>query len=299
MEKRRDDIEEKSKELVKTPVEDLTELKKELQRLRELKKQKILKEKNQQNQTTLEKEKIVNSEPTPLDTFEERLNEIDDFITKSLEQMETNNYAENAKYIETELQTLEQEIIGEKGLIEEELNPYEKLLEVYPWLEQPKYEFMYSMPNVKKKPTDFESWKTEWAKVVFDYAKFAILHILHIRQLYSEKPFSNFEDRQKAIKEIAEELVAQDLAQFISKKKERLRVYWRTLDLWAQDIYDWAIEFGKLEPILIFEIREAKREFSNLPKSDLEEIFKMLSKDDKGSIIKADDGQLALKIKLE
>jgi len=73
----------------------------------------------------------------------------------------------------------------------------------------------------------------------------------------------------------------------------------RNLEIWAEDIYNWALEFGKLDPILIFEIREADREFSNLPKLDLEEVFRILSKDNRGFIIKTDDDQIAFKIKLE
>ena len=117
--------------------------------------------------------------------------------------------------------------------------------------------------------------------------------------MYTEKPFANFNDRKKAIQEIARELVDQELAKFLSKKEEQLRIYWRTLDLFADDIYEWALDNGKLEPILIYEIRESKLEFSTLPKVDLEEIFRILSKDDRGNIIKLDDGQVAFKIKLE
>jgi hypothetical protein len=147
--------------------------------------------------------------------------------------------------------------------------------------------------------SDYHSWKKEWAKVLFDYAKCSVLHIVHLRELYSEKPFLNFDDRKLSIKKIAKELVNQELAKYISKKKERLRVYWKTLDIFAEDLYEWALDQGKLEPILIYEIRESDEEFSKLPTVEIEEIFEILVKDNKGHIIKLDDGQLAFKIKLE
>jgi hypothetical protein len=159
---------------------------------------------------------------------------------------------------------------------------------------------MYSVPNKKKDPSDYESWRVEWGKVMFDFAKYAILHIIYLREVISEKPFSNFRNRQEAVKEIAEELVSQQQASYISKKKEKLRVYWKSLEFWAHNLYDWAIDIGKLEPILMFEIRESNQNgLSNLPKDDLEEVFRILSKSDRGSIVKTDDGQFAFKIKLD
>lgn len=303
MERQKDKSTERSKEIRKTTEEELEVLRKELQRLRELKRQKELNEQKavQESELTTEKEEIKPEieEKTDVDDIEDRLDEIDKFLLKQFEQIDESTYEQHSDYIESQLQVLEEEIVGEKGLIEIELSPYEKLLNDYPWLEEAKYEFMYSIPNKKKNPSDYESWRTEWAKVLFDYAKCAILHILYLRQLYSEKPFSNFQDRQKAIKKIADELVEQKLAKFLSKKEEKLRIYWKTLDLWAVDLYDWALDFGKIEPILIYEIREAQKEFSNLPKLDIEEIFRILSKDNRGTIIKTDDGQIAFKIILE
>ncbi|MFX1260070.1 MAG: hypothetical protein ACFFAN_19645 [Promethearchaeota archaeon] len=302
MERQRDKTKEDLEEVKKATKEELEVLRRELERLKELKRQKELKkaEAPKKKADTLEKEKVKPefNEKSKGDDVEARLNQIDTLLFKQFEQIDQNTYEQQADYIESQLQVLEEEIVGERGLIEKELSPYEKLLNEYPWLEEAKYEFMYSIPNKKKNPADYESWKTEWAKVLFDYAKYAILHILYLRQLNSEKPFSNFQDRQRAIKEITDRLVEQKIAKFLTKKKDKLRIYWKTLDLWAEDLYNWALDFGKIEPILIYEIREAKQEFSNLPKFDLEEIFKILSKDNRGSIIKTDDG-IAFKIKIE
>ncbi len=303
MERQSEKPKEASEEIQKVADKELEVLKKELERLRELKRQKELKEKEALKETPIDlKDEAMKTEQIykgNLEEIEERLNDIDKYLLKQFEQMDKSTYSENAGYIESQLQKLEEEIVGEKGVIEKELSPYEILLEQYPWIEEPKYAFMYSIPNKKKNPSDYESWKTEWGKVLFDYAKCAILHIIYLRELYTEKPFSNFEDRKQAIREIAQELVDQELAKFLSKKKEALRIYWKTLDVWASNLYDWAIDNGKLEPILLYEIRESKEEFSYLPKIDLEEIFRILSKDDRGNIIKLEDGQIAFKIKLE
>ena len=158
---------------------------------------------------------------------------------------------------------------------------------------------MFSLPNKKIDLKDYESWKSEWSKVLFDYARYAILHILYLRKLESEKPFSNFDNRNSALKELAEELVNKEQAEWLSKSKEKLRVYWKSLDNWAEEIYDWAMEISPLEPILLFEIRESNKDFNTLPHNDIIKIFKMLEKDKRGKIIKLDDGQLSFKIKIE
>jgi len=158
---------------------------------------------------------------------------------------------------------------------------------------------MYSIPNKKNSIKDYESWKNEWSKVLYDYARYAILHILYLRKLESEKPFSNFEDRHTALQEIAQALVDKKQAEWLSKSKEKLRVYWKSIDNWAEEIYEWAMEISPLEPILVFEIRESNKEFSNLPNEDLIKIFKILEKDRRGKIIKSDDGQISFKIKIE
>ena len=153
---------------------------------------------------------------------------------------------------------------------------------------------MYFIPDNEK---DMGSWKTEWSQVLFDYAKYAVLHILYIKEISSKKPFSKFKKRIKAVKTIAEELIDQNLAKWIGKKKQlKLRVYWRDLEAWADDIYTWCIEQGKLEPVMIYEIRESNKQFSNLPKEDLREVYEILAEQNRGRIIELDNNKLAFKI---
>ena len=296
---------EKPEDLVKQEKEksekELDELKKELARLKELKRQKEL---ERTKTTDTEEDSEENEEEGETSTFrseeiEARLDKIEDFLTSKLGEVDIKAYQQNAEEVEKELQLIEREIVGEKGVVSKEVSTYELLINDYPWLEEKRYIFMYSLPNKKKDLKDFESWKSEWSKILFDYARYAILHILYLRKLESEKPFSSFEDRTESLKEIAEELVQKQQAEWLSKSKEKLRVYWKSLDNWAEEIYEWAMEISPLEPILIFEIRESNKEFSNLPKEDIIKIFKMLEKNDKGKIIKLENGQISFKINIE
>ncbi|MFX0009005.1 MAG: hypothetical protein ACFE9R_01715 [Candidatus Hermodarchaeota archaeon] len=284
-------IAEKEKEFEK----ELEELKKELARLKELKRQREL-EKQEANES---KEIATSEDVLPSEEIESRLDKIEDFLTSKFGEIDEKAYKFNAEQIEQELKTIEYEIIGEKAAVTKEISTYDLLINEHPWLEESRYVFMYSIPNKKTDLKDYESWKQEWTKVLFDYARYAILHILYLRKLESEKPFSKFEDRSTALQEIADGLVDKKQAEWLSKSKEKLRVYWKSLDNWAEEIYRWAMEISPLEPILIFEIRDSNKPFSTLPNDDIIKIFKMLEKDKKGKIIKLENGELSFKLKIE
>jgi len=299
MERQKEKAEEEAKvieEVKEKPERELDGLRKELTRLKELKRQKELKEIESKSEELVSE---ASSEGLPSDEIEARLNKIEDFLTSKLGEIDQKAYEQSAAQIDKELRELELEIVKERGAVTKEVSTYEMILNDYPWLEEKRYIFMYSLPNRKTDLKDYESWKNEWSKVLFDYARYAILHILYLRKTESEKPFSNFEERKKALEEIAEELINKEQAEWLSKSKEKLRIYWKSLDNWAEEIYEWAMEISPLEPILIFEIRESNKEFSNLPNEDIVKIFKMLEKEKRGRIITLDDGQISFKIKIE
>ena len=276
MERQREKPAEVPEEVKEKAEKELEELREELSRLKRLKKEKEELEIEATQKHIIKEDEI---KATELDYIEEQFDKLEDILSSKLGEIDTKVYQKHADQIESELQTLEEEIIGEKGLIERKLTAYENLLEAYPWLEEERKKIMYDMPDKNKNKNDYTSWKTEWAKVLYDYARFAILHIIYTRELVSHKPFMNFTKREQYIKEIAEELISQNQAKWLSKKKESLRVYWKTLEVWSDEIWKWAYENGKIEPIMIYELREAKQEdFSNLPLEDLEEIFKILAK---------------------
>ncbi len=295
MERQKVKPKEVPKEVKEKADKELEDLRKELARLNVLRSQQA-KERQEAIQEAGTEE--ITEEETS-EEIEARLDKIEDFLTSKLGEIDQTAYKQNAIQIEKELQEIELEIIREKGVVVREISTYELLLNDYPWLEEKRYVFMFSLPNKKTNLKDYESWKSEWSKVLFDYARYAILHILYLRKLESDKPFSNFEDRNSALKILAEELVNKEQAEWLSKSKEKLRVYWKSLDNWAEDIYDWAMEISPLEPILIFEIRESNKAFNTLPNNDIIKIFKILEKDKRGQIIKLDDGQLSFKIKIE
>lgn len=200
--------------------------------------------------------------------------------TKTLEQ------------IETELARLETEVAKEAQ--EKVLTTYEKLKEIYPWITEERSAFMYTIP-ANAKSQDFASWQEEWSRVLCDYARLALLHVLYMKKLVGEPPFSNFRERDRAVQEIANYLVGKKLARWITKGKEELRVLWKSMEEMAGDVEQWAIENAGDQPIIMQELKDAGQVFSTLPDEEWDEIFKILKKKKKISMIKLDSGQEAIK----
>ncbi len=198
--------------------------------------------------------------------------------------------------IDKEIQKLEEEIELEQTKAAVVVSVFDRLCEEYTWLKEPAYGFMYSMPNKKKNKKDFESWLDDWSKVLFDYAQIAAKHIIYTKELLSDKPWSDFKDRTIVIQELADGLIRQKVAEFLDKKKERLRIYWKSLEAWADLIVKWAVDIAFLEPIFIEDIREANQEFSTLPEDDINKIFNIIAKQGKADKVKIDD-KFAIKIK--
>jgi hypothetical protein len=237
MERQRDKSKEVPKETKEKAEKDIEELRKELLHLKEIKKEKEQLEKEAAQKHIINEEDLKIAD---LSYIEEEFDKLENILNTQEGDIDSKIYQKHAEQIETELQELEEEILGEKGLIEKKLTAYEELLKTYPWLQEERKSFMYTMPDKNKQKNDYTSWKIEWAKILFDYARFTVLHIIYIRELNSQKPFSDFTNREQYIVEIAEELIDQKQAKWLSKKKEKLRVYWKTLEVWSDEIYQWA-----------------------------------------------------------
>ncbi|MHA1729363.1 MAG: hypothetical protein ACTSWY_11605 [Promethearchaeota archaeon] len=275
----------KKKERIKTDKDDqyLGEIDAELSNLeselakeidgKELKKMQILRK---------EKEKIHDRSETI-----ERISqtELDNKLSK-----------EEMAEVDAELEKLEKQMELEQNKAAVIVSLFDQLCEEHNWLKEPQYGFMYSMPNKKKNKEDFESWRDDWSKVLFDYAKIASDHIIYSKELLSEKPWSDFKDRTNAIQEISEKLIKKKIAEWLGKKKERLRIYWRSLETWADAIISWVHRDAITEIILINDIRESGEDFSSLPEEDLIKIFKIIEKMGRGEIHKLKDGQVAITI---
>jgi len=160
--------------------------------------------------------------------------------------------------IEKELKKLEQKIIKEQYKAAISVSIFDKLCEEYQWLKQPQYSFMYVMPNKKQDKNNFQTWLDDWKKVLLDYARISVQHIIYFKKLLSEKPWSEFRNRTEALSEIIEALVKDKMAMFLDKQKEKIRIYWNSLENWANIIVNWAHENAYTDQYLL-KISEMQR----------------------------------------
>lgn len=165
------------------------------------------------------------------------------------------------------------------------------LRSMHDWLDDVRYEFMYNPPPENKK-SDYKEWLEEWSKIMFDFAKIEKKHVIYVQELLNRKPFQGLRTGKEAIIDIGDNLAKKKLAIWVVKK-EKLRVYWKSLDEWASVIYDWAYKNAKTEPLFVYDLKEEHESFSDLPEEEFPEIFKILEKEKKGKVVKSSDKKLA------
>nr|MDO8086279.1 hypothetical protein [Candidatus Sigynarchaeum springense] len=171
------------------------------------------------------------------------------------------------------------------------------LRSMHDWLDDVRYEFMYNPPPENKK-ADYKEWLDEWSKIMFDFAKIEKKHAIYVQELLNRKPFQALRTGKDAIINIGDDLVKKRLAIWVVKK-EKLRVYWKSLDEWAGVIYDWAFKNAKTEPLFVYDLKEEHESFSDLPEEEFPEIFKILEKQKKGKMVKSSDKKLAIVFDLQ
>ncbi|TFF86541.1 MAG: hypothetical protein EU551_01145 [Promethearchaeota archaeon] len=182
------------------------------------------------------------------------------------------------------------EEIEKKTVKEKEL---EKLWKLYEWASNTeKFPWMYWIPDkdsgIKNWKENFESWKNDWSKFTIDWARVFILHILDMYEIAKEKPYISLNDRERAIDIIFKELVEMKrgktkIAKWTDKDKNKIRLYWRSLDEWANIFYNWAFEGGG-DIFTLIDLRNLEEEipgFGTLPEDDLREIIDILVKQKK------------------
>ena len=94
----------------------------------------------------------------------------------------------------------------------------------------------------------------------------------------------------------SEKNVINKTAEWLDKKKEKLRIYWKSLEAWADAIVDWAHNNAYTEPLFVQDIISANETFSNLPQEDIVKVFNIIDKNGQGSKTKLKNGDLVITI---
>lgn len=154
-----------------------------------------------------------------------------------------------------------------------------QLKEILPeWIDKP---WMYVTPEHQKQ---LDSWCADWSNFIMEYARINIKHIIHIEEERAKYPFNNKTSKKKLdreqLQEIGDYIVAQEMGIWWDKKKIRLRLYWRTLDEWADIIYEWSIKTGRAASaervMTLFDVQNAGQTWSTIPQEDLKRIFEIM-----------------------
>ena len=170
-----------------------------------------------------------------------------------------------------------------------------QLKEILPeWIDKP---WMFVTPEHQKQ---LDSWCADWSNFIMEYARINIMHIMHIEEERSKYPFNNKTAKKKLdreqLEQIGDYIVAQEMGIWWDKKKIRLRLYWRTLDEWADIIYEWSIKTGRAagaeRVMTVFDIQQTGQPWSTIPIEDLKKIFEIMH--EKGYIEWADKKKKAI-----
>jgi len=135
-------------------------------------------------------------------------------------------------------------------------------------------EWMYNIPT---RSQDMVLWAEEWGDFLLEWAEFEKIHVLSVSAFISKPPFKDILGKVKAFRSIGNSLVGKDVAAWLDRNREQLRVYWRPLGEWADLVYRWALDTGILRlDVKSLVIQEAEQDFSRLPEEDIHRIMALL-----------------------
>ncbi len=139
------------------------------------------------------------------------------------------------------------------------------------WVSQP---WMYHLPQ---KAHEIISWSREWMAFMLKWCEFENRHLITVSDVLLSNSFRTQDTSlpPEGVQKIFEHLISNNLAKWWGKNNNLLRVYWRSLEQWADIIIKWAISGGGItfDP---YQLSKADQNFSTLPKQDLEEILELL-----------------------
>jgi len=131
-------------------------------------------------------------------------------------------------------------------------------------------------------PDDIEHknhWLTTWGEFILDFARILNLHIIDLQEISLVYPFYNTLTKKKlSIPQlilISDYLVEINKAKWWDEQKTRLRIYWKALNTYCDDLFEFAFQNG-YEMVTAYDIIQMKQSWSTLPGTDISRIMKLL-----------------------
>ena len=150
-------------------------------------------------------------------------------------------------------------------------------------------EFMETMPTWIKKPFMYVqpthvnllgSWLESWENLILEYTQIFNIHVINVNEMRSIFPFDNLENKKQLTKKQLEfiftKMEERGSARWLDDNHIIVRVYYKTINQWKELIFTYLKDSGQIVEVLtIEEFEQMKKEWSNLPREDLIEIFEI------------------------
>lgn len=156
------------------------------------------------------------------------------------------------------------------------------------WVNKP---WMYIKPS---NPTQLNSWIEGWKTVLLDYCRIFVKHIVNLIEMQREHPFRNQKSGKSLslphLTAIVDSMVEEGIAKWLDENKILARIYYKPIDQWADEIYQYLLDSGKAAEVLTFlEFKTMNKEWSSLPDEDLKEILRKFVRDGKAEFVSKDE----------
>jgi len=124
-----------------------------------------------------------------------------------------------------------------------------------------------------------QQWLITWGDFLLAFGRILNLHIIDIHEVSLVYPFTNPILKKKLsppqMEAISEYLIKQERAIWWDTQKTRLRLYWKTLNSFVDEIFEYSFQNGH-EMVTLYDMVKMKQSWSSLPSKDLSTIMKLL-----------------------
>jgi hypothetical protein len=131
-----------------------------------------------------------------------------------------------------------------------------------------------------------QQWLLTWGEFLLAFARVLNQHILDLQEVSLVYPFQNGVLHKKLsisqLKAISKHLIEQEKASWWDTDETRLRVYWKTLSSFADEIFNYSFQNG-FEMITLYDMVKMNQSWSSLPPKDLAVIMKLMVKSKKAT----------------
>ncbi len=177
-----------------------------------------------------------------------------------------------------------QEILPSKPVKISQLEPgtvHPKVKPILPtWVTKPWRWMIPDDPELK------QQWLITWGDFFLAFARILNLHIIDIHEVSLVYPFTNPILKKKLsppqMEAISEYLIELERAKWWDTEKTRLRLYWKTLNSFVDEIFEYSFQNG-YEMVTLYDMVKMKQSWSSLPSKDISTIMKLLVETKKAS----------------